>query len=56
MNRLTVAPMILLGIVPQTAAALLASLNLTALLSNAQTIRNGIIMSEVLNRPESRWE
>ncbi|WP_254513683.1 hypothetical protein [Anatilimnocola floriformis] len=40
----------------QTSDALLASMNLTRLLSNAQSIRNAIILSEVLNRPESRWE
>jgi hypothetical protein len=40
----------------QTTEALAASMNLTRLLSNAQTIRNGIILSEVLARPEHRWE
>jgi hypothetical protein len=40
----------------QTTEALAASMNLTRLLSNAQTIRNGIILSEVLARPEQRWE
>lgn len=40
----------------QTPEALLASMNLSKLLSNAQSIRNAIILSEVLNRPEQRWE
>ncbi len=40
----------------QTSESLLASMNLTRLLSNAQSIRNAIILSEVLNRPEHRWE
>jgi hypothetical protein len=40
----------------QTSDALLASMNLTRLLSNAQSIRNAIILSEVLNRPVDRWE
>jgi hypothetical protein len=40
----------------QTTEALAASMNLTRLLSNAQSIRNGIILSEVLTRPEQRWE
>lgn len=40
----------------QTSEALLASMNLTRLLSNAQSIRNAIVLSEVLNRPEHRWE
>ncbi len=42
--------------VMQSSDALLASMNLTRLLSNAQTIRNAIVLSEVLNRPEHRWE
>jgi hypothetical protein len=42
--------------VQQSPEALLASMNLTKLLSNAQTIRNAIVLSEVLNRPEHRWE
>lgn len=41
---------------PQTPDAMLASMNLTRLLSNAQSIRNAIVLSEVLNRPEHRWE
>ena len=40
----------------QTSDALLASMNLTRLLSNSQSIRNAIILSEVLNRPVDRWE
>lgn len=40
----------------QTSEALAASMNLTRLLSNAQTIRNGIILSEILARPVHRWE
>jgi hypothetical protein len=40
----------------QTSEALAASMNLTRLLRNAQTIRNGIILSEILARPEHRWE
>jgi len=40
----------------QTSEAMAASMNLTRLLSNAQSIRNGIILSEVLTRPEQRWE
>jgi hypothetical protein len=40
----------------QTSEALLASMNLTRLLTNSQSIRNAIILSEVLNRPESRWD
>jgi hypothetical protein len=40
----------------QTSDDLLASMNLTKLLTNAQSIRNAIILSEVLNRPEHRWE
>jgi hypothetical protein len=42
--------------VMQSSDALLASMNLPKLLSNAQTIRNAIVLSEVLNRPEHRWE
>jgi hypothetical protein len=40
----------------QTGEAMAASMNLTRLLSNAQSIRNGIILSEILSRPEHRWE
>jgi len=40
----------------QSSETLLASMNLTRLLSNAQSIRNAIILSEVLNRPEHRWD
>ena len=40
----------------QSSEALLASMNLTRLLSNAQSIRNAIVLSEVLTRPEHRWE
>lgn len=40
----------------QSSEAMLASMNLTKLLSNAQSIRNAIVLSEVLTRPEHRWE
>lgn len=40
----------------QSADAMLASMNLTRLLSNATSIRNAIVLSEVLARPEDRWK
>lgn len=41
---------------PQSAESTQTAQNIARLLANPQNVRNAIILSEILNRPESRWD